>query len=71
MKAKLIFDCTDPDDKMELARNLKSLDMILAINDLSNKLRATRKLDKDEVITSEEFYDVLNEYNIVIDELVN
>ena len=81
MKAKLIFDTTDSDDRQEFLRCTKSLDMALAIWDI---LKLRKKLDdRFEMITddtlnvfdgiesfAEGISKILENHNINIDELL-
>ena len=82
-KAKLEFDLTDLDDRMEFERSNKSTDMALAIWDIVYEIRKSteRKLESQETSTDAEFklhekifeeiYDTLNERGIKIDDLIN
>lgn len=60
------FNLDDPDDRINFKRHNKSLDMALAIWDLNNIMR---KID-DEKITNK-YWDVINNYNIIIEELID
>ena len=73
MKAKLVFDLNDPDDRIQHQRMLKSTDMQIALWDISQELRSKVKyapddMDKNALKAYEEmreyFYRKLNEYNI-------
>lgn len=81
MKAKLIFDTTDPDDRQEFLRCTKALDMSMALWDI---LQLRKKLEyKFDMITddklnvfdgieafSEGVSEILEDNNINIDELL-
>ena len=73
MKATLNFDLTDVDDREEHFRCVKSLDMALALYDMSNYLRAIYNgktpPQTDEQILNR-FNEILEEWNININELV-
>jgi len=81
MKAKLIFDTTDPDDRQEFLRCSKSLDMSLALWDVMHlrKKLATRyeveNNSNNDVFDgidgfADEVLEILDKYNINLDELV-
>lgn len=76
MEAILKFDLNDPDDKREHERMLKSLDMHLALWDISQELRskvkyASDSMSEDEYKSWEQaqemFYRIINEYTINLD----
>jgi len=76
MEAILKFDLNDPDDKREHERMLKSMDMHLALWDISQELRSKVKyapdsMSKDEYKAWEQaqemFYRIINEYTINLD----
>lgn len=73
MKAKLVFDLNDPDDRIQHQRMLKSTDMQIALWDISQELRSKVKYAPDDMDENalnayeeirEYFYRKLNEYNI-------
>jgi hypothetical protein len=80
MKAKLTFDLSDPDQKLEHLRCIKSLDMALALWQISSNTRKecyraienNPKEDPTEYVdlVFEKIYDILEEYSINVDELV-
>lgn len=70
MKAKLIFDMDEPEDVIAHLRCTKALDMALALWDFSNKLRSISKYGSGDEDISQEFYNILEEYNINLDKLV-
>ena len=76
MKATIEFDLHDPEDKREHQRMLKSMDMHLALWDISKELRskvkyASDSMSKDEYEAWEQaqemFYRIINEYTIDLD----
>ena len=80
MKAKLIFDLSDPDDRMEHLAAVKSRDMAIVLWHINYNLKkechlqaegSKKKLSNYDVIEMvfEEIRDLLNENNIVPDEL--
>lgn len=76
MKAKLIFDLDDLDDKTSHLRCIKSLDLSLALYSISEKFRELRRASEssDEEtkneFTSDMFYEILSSYGIDLDEMV-
>ena len=73
MKATIEFDLHDPEDKREHQRMLKSMDMHLALWNISQELRskvkyASDSMSKDEYEAWEQaqemFYRIINEYTI-------
>jgi hypothetical protein len=70
MKAKLIFDMDEPEDVIAHLRCTKALDMALALWDFSNKLRSISKYGSGDEDISQEFYNILEEYNINLEKLV-
>jgi len=83
MKATLSYNLNDPDDRMAHLRAVKSMDMASALFEISTNLR--KKVERrfedidntnndvfdgiDSVI--EEIYNILEDNNIDIDELIN
>jgi len=67
MKAVLEFELDNPDDKMAHLRCVKSLDMALFIWDVSQLLH--KELKPDEL--NRKLSDLFENYNIVINELIN
>jgi|DEB0MinimDraft_10_1074344.scaffolds.fasta_scaffold267205_2 hypothetical protein len=76
MEAILKFDLNDPDDKREHERMLKSMDMHLALWDISQELRSKVKYAPDSMSedeykaweqAQEMFYRIINEYTINLD----
>ena len=79
-KAILEFDLTDPDDRNEHKRAIKSLDLCLVLWDMDQYLRSQTKYApdsmSDEVYDAldkarEEFYRIMNEHNVSLDNLLN
>lgn len=84
MKAKLIFDTTDPDDRQEFLRCTKAFDMSMALWDI---LQLRKKLEQrfesvtpsrpgidvfDGIETfAEGISNILDDHNINIDELLS
>jgi hypothetical protein len=78
-KVKFIFDLNDPDDIMSHRRVMQSTDMALAMwefkNTLWRKLKHPPDDMPDEVYKTiqeiqKEFFEVLDEYNLNLDKLV-
>jgi hypothetical protein len=76
MEAILKFDLNDPDDKREHQRMLKSIDMQMALWDISQELRSKVKYPPDSMSedeykaweqAQEMFYRIINEYTINLD----
>jgi hypothetical protein len=78
MKAILEFNMDEIDDVTSHKRAIKSLDMILALSDFDNHLRSELKYNENlsEVEydlldkTREKLYQIMNEHNVSIDELL-
>jgi len=84
MKANLSFDTTDPDDRQEFLRCVKSLDMSLALWEILYNTkkpfeREIENLEGKEYDTASDLLDdvfnkiweIVNERDITIDDLVN
>jgi hypothetical protein len=77
-KAILEFDLNEPDDKEAHKRAVKALDMAIALWDIEQYLRAETKYNEeltqdayDALATArEKFYQILNEHNINMDEIL-
>ena len=78
-KVKIIFDLNDPDDIMTHRRFMQSTDMALALWGFKNKLWRMLKHVPDTMSDDEykaiqniqkEFFEVLEEYNLNLDKLV-
>lgn len=81
-KAKLIFDLSDPDDAKEFNRVSRSIDMAMAIWEVTHNLRKRIERELESKNAEESQYDLLNEiflkisevfiddYNINIDDLI-
>jgi hypothetical protein len=71
MKAKLIYDLTDPDDSMDHARAVNSLDMAMFIWELRhNILRSALKDGLDAEEMSELINEKIDSLPFDIDDLV-
>ena len=83
MKATLSYNLNDPDDRMAHLRAVKSMDMASALFDITRNLRKkiqNRCEDIDNTHNDvfdgidavfDEIYDILEDNNIDIDELIN
>lgn len=69
MKANLEFDLENLEDRQSHFRCVKSLDMALALFQIQVNLR--KKCENSNVDVYEEISNILEEYNINIDELVS
>jgi hypothetical protein len=77
-KAILEFNLADPDDATDYIRANKALDMAIALWDIDQYLRAETKYNEeltqdayDALVTArEKFYQILNERNINMDEIL-
>lgn len=78
-KVKVIFDLNDPDDIMSHRRFMQSTDMALAMWEFKNKLWRMLKHVPDDMPDNEykaiqniqkDFLEVLEEYNLNLDKLV-
>lgn len=79
-KAILEFDLNEPDDKEAHKRAVKALDMALALWDIEQYLRAQTKYAPDSMPEAaydaldkarQEFYEILTNHNISLDELIS
>ena len=79
-KAKLIFDLSEPDDRMAHLAAVKSGEMAIVLWEITHNLKknchlkaenSQGKLDSCDVVelVFQEIYNLLDENNIVIDEL--
>lgn len=80
MKAILEFDLSDHDGKMEHMRCVKALSMAIALWDMEQYLRASIKHAPDSMSSEaygmlnevrDKFYEIMNDNNIDLDELLN
>ena len=77
-KAILEFDLSNPDDVNDYKRTNQALDMALALWDIDQYLRAETKYNEELTqdaydalaIAREKFYQILNEHNINMDEIL-
>ena len=79
-KAKIEFDLNDPDDKMAHLRAVKSLDLALAVWSIVHNTKKGlewsmegKEMDKYDALEMvyDKIYEILDEHNIKIDELIN
>jgi hypothetical protein len=79
-KGILEFDLNEPDDIMAHKRATKSLDMALALWDITHNTKKSiewslegKELDKYEVLdlVYDRLYSILDEHNIKLDDLIN
>lgn len=80
MKAILEFDLNEHDDIEAHKRAVKSLDLVLALYDMDQYLRAKTKYAPDSLPeevydslqeTRDELHQILSKYNISFDELIS
>jgi hypothetical protein len=78
-KAKIEFDLNDVDDRMAHLRAIKSLDMAMALWDITHNTKKglewsleNKDVDKYEVLEMvfEKIYEILDEHNVRTDELI-
>jgi hypothetical protein len=78
-EAILKYDLNDTDDAMAHMRAIKSLDMALALWDITHNTKKSiewslegKEIDKYEVldIVYEKIYEILEEHNIKMDDLI-
>ena len=79
-KAILEFDLNEPDDKEAHKRAVKALDMAIALWDIEQYLRSQTKYAPDSMPqevydaldkVKQEFYEILTNHNISLDELIS
>ena len=79
-KAKLKYDLDDFDDRMAHLRAVKSLDMAMALWDITHNTKKGlewsmegKEMDKYEALEMvfDKIYEILEEHNIKMDDLVN
>ena len=71
MEASLKFNLDEPEDVMAHLRCTKALDMALALWAFSNRLRSIEKHGSGNEDIFQEFYDILEEYDLNIEKLIN
>jgi hypothetical protein len=83
MKATLSYNLNDPDDRMAHLRAVKSLDMASALFDITRNLKKKIEHRYEDIDNTnndvfdgidavfDEIYDILEDNNIDIDELIN
>jgi hypothetical protein len=78
-KAKIEFDLNDIDDRMAHLRAVKSLDMAMALWDITHNTKKRlewslegKDIDKYEVLEMvfDKIYEILDEHNVRTDELI-
>lgn len=76
-KVKIEYDTENPDDMMDLTRNLKSTDMACFIFELANNLKRSCEYaadgDGESVgvdLVFDKIHEMLHEHNINIEELI-
>jgi hypothetical protein len=78
-KAILEFDLNDPDDRMEYMRCNKSLDMALALWEITHNTKKGlgysmegKEMDQYETLTFvfDKIYEIIDEHNINFDEIM-
>jgi hypothetical protein len=78
-KAKIEFDLNDVDDRMAHLRAVKSLDIAMALWDITHNTKKglewsleNKDVDKYEVLEMvfEKIYEILDEHNVRTDELI-
>jgi hypothetical protein len=67
-KAFFKFDLSDPDDVREFNRMSKATKLAASLWDIIQRIRETEKNDKPH-ITLQEFYEILSDNDINLDEL--
>jgi hypothetical protein len=79
-KAKLEYDLNEPDDMMAHKRAVKSLDMALALWDITHNTKKSlewsmegKEMDKYDALEMvfDKIYEILDEHNIKLDDLIN
>jgi hypothetical protein len=79
-KEKLIYDLHEPDDIMAHKRDVKSFDMALAIWNITHNTKKSlewsmegKEMDKYDALelVYEKIYEILEEHNIKMDDLIN
>jgi hypothetical protein len=79
-KAKIEFDLSDPDDRMAHMRAVKSTDMALALWDITHNTKKglewsmeNKEIDKYDALEMvfDKIYEILEEHNIKMDDLIN
>jgi hypothetical protein len=80
IKAKLEYDLNDTDDAMAHMRAIKSLDMALALWEITHNTKKSlewsmegKEMDKYDALelVFEKIHEILDEHNIKIDDLIN
>jgi hypothetical protein len=78
-EAILKFDLNDPDDRIEHLRCIKSLDLALALWEITSNTKKglgysmeNKQMDQYETLTFvfDRIHEIINEHNIDLDELI-
>lgn len=69
--ATIKYNLSDMFEKEEFLRATKALDLALCLHKLTIMLRTKEKSEDVVGITKDEFYNVLDEYNIILDDLLS
>ena len=79
-KAKIEFDLNEPDDVMAHKRAVKALDLALALWEITHNTKKGlewamegKEIDKYDALDMvyEKIYEILEEHNITLDDLIN
>ena len=79
-KAKIEFDLNEPDDVMAHKRAVKALDLALALWEITHNTKKGlewamegKEIDKYDALDMvyEKIYEILEEHNIKLDDLIN
>ncbi len=78
-KAKIEYDLNDPEDRLAHLRTVKSLDMCLALWEITHNTKKSlewamegKEIDKYDALEMvfDKIYEILNDHNINTDELI-
>ena len=71
--ATITYDLNDPDDQKAHLRSIISLDLVLMMRQYDQHLRSEYKYVDNEIAYEyrEKFIQMMNEYNIDLDQLLN
>lgn len=72
-KGIIKYDLSDSDEEMSFLRAIKSLDVVLALWDIDQRLRSLEKYPEageENKFTREEFFDILDSHSIKLDDLI-
>jgi hypothetical protein len=68
MKAKLIFDLDDVDDRQNFQRATQALNLCAALYEVSQVLRTQERHDGPP-LTKDKFWEILGENNVDLDQI--